>query len=169
MFWVRIILGFAFGAFLPTAAILVGGPAWAWQLLSFSVPPSVILVSGAVWFVVVAIPALAVTSAYYLTPRRIGIGTGGLNVETWLRSRIVAWSDLRPSPLPVYKEWGYMAAWRSGGRLSPAGTQGQSFPISREQATAIMEHPSAPVGLFPPEFWKWLGSQPPGRTTKQSD
>ncbi len=168
IFWVRILLAGFFGSVLPVGMVLIGGPIWSWRLLSFSAPYEPIFLSGAVWFDVLGVPTILVVSAFYSTPRRIGFGPGVVRVDSWLRSRTIAWNDLRPSSLHFYKEWGYLAGWRAGSLFMPAGTQGQSFPLNREQAAAIVAHPSAPVGLFPPEFWKWLGFPPPPGTALPS-
>lgn len=108
-----------------------------------------------VWLFGVIAPMVAVLSTLNRTQTRIGVGKAGLRLISLLQSKEVPWDRLRPSETPPSRQWvlfrfGY-SEWR--GPIS--------FWASKEQARAILSHPDAPRGLFPPEYWNFIGEPRP--------
>lgn len=157
LFWTLVGLGVMYAAFLPVAFIIIGGAPYLIRVLFSTANPGL---AAALVGTEIATPLAFVVVALSQVPNRIGIGPTGVHVHSRLRERIVFWADLRPSQRPPVQRWGWLSARRfggPGGRAPPV----RDFPVSREQAAAILGHPNAPRNLFPPESWEWIGHPDP--------
>jgi hypothetical protein len=106
-----------------------------------------------VMFLGAPLAVLAVT--LWIGTVRVGIGDDGIRVVTRLRTSNVAWSSIRPGMGLPKGDW---CALRYGmtQRTGPSIVW-----ITKDQARAILTHPKSPSGLFPPEYWSWLGLRAP--------
>lgn len=148
------IFSFAFSvvfgiAFLVEVA-LSGGPASILNSLFLNPPGGQVSQSMIVWAFVVVLPIVLVVTALWVRPTWIGVGPAGVRVVGRLRDITVPWREVRPTPaLPS-------RGWATFGRV-PEWGRGGFFWATFEQAKVILAYPSAPIALFPPEFWRALG------------
>jgi hypothetical protein len=110
-----------------------------------------------VWMFGVGFPILAVFSYLRNASVRVGVGESGIRVEWRIRSLEVPWPDLRPGVKLPARGWATLA--KADPKVSEMWTGW--FWVTVRQAKVILDHPSAPRALFPPEFWRKLGVTPP--------
>jgi hypothetical protein len=164
----RLLVGFVYISGLSIAfAFLVSGPALSGQdlLRALELSPvggtplgNSLAVSGFAIMFAIVLPLFGAVATLSALTIRIGVSSGGLRVVSVLGVRNVAWEVLRPPPRAPRGNWGRI------GVSSSSLARAREFWTTREQARAILAHPNAPRGLFPLEYWAWLGVPPPPGT-----
>lgn len=110
-----------------------------------------------IYFVAAVSAAMLLLLGLLRPTSRIGVGELGVALVAGSRVRIVAWEELRPSPVsPAPSD-----PWAAFDAFDPRGRSSRGFVASKEQTRLILGHRRFPAQDFPGGYWTWLGLTDP--------
>lgn len=135
---------------------LVGGIAYALVRATVNhlpLPTSLLLILVGLGGVVI----LLFGTLFFVAPRRVDISSETLTVWRGVSKTTVKWKNLIPPEYPLHM--GIVVFEGDQGKGKPR----LQLPVRRNQAQAILSHPSCPSFGLNREIWKSLNMEPSGR------